>query len=105
MSTTEVLFTALYIGWLATNLTEICDATDVHAGVSVDAPHAPHQWHDELLPQPVLLPIGPVPQMMNTSMEAARHWVEQQERDALFTMEVARKNQRNALLTVLTRSC
>jgi hypothetical protein len=42
--------------------------------------------------------------MVNTSMMAAQHWVEQQERDALFTMEVARKSLRNAaLFTLLNR--
>jgi hypothetical protein len=36
--------------------------------------------------------------MVNTSMMAAEHWQEQQNRDALFTMEVARKSVRNAAL-------
>jgi hypothetical protein len=40
--------------------------------------------------------------MVNNSMMAAvEACQEQQNRDALFTMEVARKNQRNALLTIL----
>ena len=42
------------------------------------------------------LTANPLPRMANTSMMAAEHWQEQQNRDALFTMEVARKNLRNA---------
>jgi hypothetical protein len=43
-------------------------------------------------------PPQPMPHMVNTSMMAAEHWQEHQNRDALFTMEVARKNLRNAAL-------
>jgi hypothetical protein len=42
--------------------------------------------------------------MVNSSMMAAvEACQEQQSRDALFTMDVARKNQRNALLTILSQ--
>jgi hypothetical protein len=49
-------------------------------------------------------PLQPVPRMVNTSMMANDAWQEQQNRDALFTMEIARKNLRNAaLFHVLSR--
>jgi hypothetical protein len=101
---TGVRFTALYAAWLVACLTEIRDVSDVHAGVNVDEPKAPHHWHAEFeVPQPVLLPPppprGPVPRMVNNSMMADHNaWQEQQDRDALFTMAVARKNLGNAAL-------
>jgi hypothetical protein len=69
------------------------------AGVNADESKAPRQWHAEFKnPQPV----PPLPRMVNNSMmAAAQAWQEQQERDALFTMEVARKNLRNAALFTL----
>jgi hypothetical protein len=76
--------------------------SNAHAGVNVDEPKAPHLWDAEFaVLQPVLLPPPPpqlVPRMVNTSMMANDAWQEQQNRDALFTMEVARKNLRNAAL-------
>ncbi len=44
------------------------------------------------------LTANPLPRMVNTSMMAAEHWQEQQNRVALFTMETSRKNLRNAAL-------
>jgi hypothetical protein len=99
-----IRFTALYTAWLVACLTEIRDVSDVHAGVNVDEPKAPHHWHAEFeVPQPVLLPpTRPQPLLggyVNNSMMANQDaWQEQQERDALFTMEVARKNLGNAAL-------
>jgi hypothetical protein len=63
-------------------------------------------WHAELgAPQPVLLPPEPrpLPQFVNNSAAVMAHHIAQAERDALFTMEVARKNLRNgAMLTMLS---
>jgi hypothetical protein len=104
-----VRFIALLVAWLVAFIAELRELGGAHAGMNVDAPKVPHQWHAEFrVPQPVLLPPlpqGPVPSMVNNSqMVAAQHWQAQQERDALFTMEVIRKNARNAaLLTILTR--
>lgn len=79
--------------------------TLLYTGVNVDEPKAPHLWHSEFeTPQPVLLPPPPQPlvsNFVNTSMMANDAWQEQQNRDALFAMEVARKNLRNAALLTL----
>ena len=96
-----IRFPILFAAWLVASLAEMRDS-DVHAGVNVDAPKALHQWHAEFdVPHPVLLPPPPqpLPRMVNNSMDAAiQAWQEQQNRDALFTMEVARKGLRNAAL-------
>jgi hypothetical protein len=94
----------LFAAWLVACIAELRDSV-AQAGVNLDEPKAPHQWHGELpLPQPVLLPPEqqPVPRMLNNSMMAAAQACEEQEnRNALFTMEVARKNLRNAALFTL----
>jgi len=96
----------LFAAWLVAFIAELRDSV-AHSGVSVDEPKALHLWHAEFeVPRPELLPPSPqpLPRMVNTSMTAAQHWQEQSERDALFTMEVARKNLRNAaLFTLLNR--
>jgi hypothetical protein len=99
----ELRFSALYAAWLIACLGEIRDVSDdTHAGVNVSEPKAPHHWDAEFrVPQPVLLPPPPqpaVPRMVNTSTMINDAWQEQQNRDALFTMEVARKNSLNAAL-------
>jgi len=101
-----VLFAALFAAWLVAVLLETRDLGDVHHGVNADVPKAPHLWHSELeVPQPVLTPPPPEPLpsfVNNSAAGAAEHWAEQERRNGLFTIEVARKNPRNAaLLTVL----
>jgi hypothetical protein len=73
-----VRFTALYAAWLVASLTEAHELGEAHAGVNVDAPKAPHQWHGELpQPQPVLRPAEVMP--FNNSAQfdqppMRRHW-------------------------------
>jgi hypothetical protein len=96
-----VLFAAVFAAWLVAVLIETRELGDVHHGVNVDEPKAPHLWHAELeVPQPVLLPHEPqpLPQFVNNSAAVMAYHTAQAERDALFTMEVARKTLRNAAL-------
>lgn len=101
-------FTTLYAAWLVATLAETQELTAAPAGVNVDQPSAPHQWHGELPePEPVILPPEsfPVGRPSNNAMiMMADHTRQQQESDALFTMEVARKNARNSAIFHLLRS-
>jgi hypothetical protein len=104
---TETRLAALYAAWLLASITEIHEVDHVHAGVNVDHLQAPHQWADGSLPDVPPLPPRqtPLPLMVNNSqMIAAQWWQEEENRNALATMEVVRKNARNAaLLTVLSQ--
>jgi hypothetical protein len=97
----EVRFAALYAAWLIATVAETRELAAEPAGVHIDVPHAPHQWHSELpFPRPVMLPPVPFPvgRPSNNAMIIADQARRRQENDALFTMEVARKNRRNAAL-------
>ena len=103
-------FAALFAAWLLACLAELRDVIVAPAGAAIEKRRAPPQHEAELrIPKPLLLPPeplqGPVPRMVNNSaMAAAQACQEQQNRDALFTMEVARKNLRNAALFHLLRT-
>jgi hypothetical protein len=94
-------FAALFAAWLLACIAELRDVIVHAAGAAIEKRRASPQADAELsVPKPVLLPPpppqGPVSRLANTAMMAAEHWQEQQNRDALFMMEVARKNLRNA---------